>query len=108
MNTVAKSVVTAAKTGDMTKLTKKAYDFVYILSGFIAHYNYYGFIDYYQDGGFKQDLLSSMDLQNWQRYLTDGFFTSEEKTIGRGKNEQTYKEYYGTKAAILQEIAEAL
>lgn len=36
-------------TGDSRHLSKSAYKFLYLCSGFIAHYNLYGFQDAYQD-----------------------------------------------------------
>jgi len=36
-------------TGDARNLSKSAYNFLYLCSGFIAHYNLYGFQDAYQD-----------------------------------------------------------
>lgn len=37
------------KTKDITKLTKKAYAYLHVRSGFIAHYNWLGFVEYYKD-----------------------------------------------------------
>ena len=50
------------KTGDIEKLNNTTYHFIYLLSGFIAHYNLYGFRDAYRDLRlFAKDLLSGCD-----------------------------------------------
>jgi len=36
-------------TGDSSNLTKQAYNFLYLASGFIAHYNLYGFQGAYEN-----------------------------------------------------------
>lgn len=37
------------RTGDITKLNKPTYKFISLMSGFIAHYDLYGFQSYYED-----------------------------------------------------------
>jgi len=60
---------------DITKLTKAAYDCLYLMSGFIAHYNLGGFQDEYQDlRHLISDILSSSDVADSGRYIRDPFF----------------------------------
>lgn len=50
------------KTNDITKLNKPTYNFVMLMSGFIAHYDLRGFQSYYQDvSQFIGDILSSVE-----------------------------------------------
>ena len=92
---IVKSIENVLKTGDIEKLTKDAYDFVLNLSGFIAHYSYAGFKDYYQNvADFRNDLEESADTHDYIRYIRDPHF---------GVGEQ--KEYYAQKAKILEQIA---
>ena len=57
---IVSNVELVFKSGDISKLNKSAYHFIYLLSLFIAHYNLYGFQDYYQDLRlFAEDLLDA-------------------------------------------------
>ena len=68
-NAIVKSIVAAAQTGDMTKLTKAAYTFIMLASGFIAHYDYFGFRAYYEDNGtFKADILAFQQQNQWANF----------------------------------------
>jgi hypothetical protein len=42
---------------DINQLNKAGYAFLCNASGFIAHYNLYGFIEYYQEHDLEQDLI---------------------------------------------------
>ena len=46
---IISSIRKVMKTGDINNLTKLAYKFLYLASGFIAHYNLGGFCDEYAD-----------------------------------------------------------
>ncbi len=37
------------KQNDIYLLSKESYNFLYLMSGFIAHYNHQGFMEYYED-----------------------------------------------------------
>jgi hypothetical protein len=50
MKMITSNVVKCVKNADTTFLTKQAYNFLYLSSGFIAHYNLYGFQDEYAGG----------------------------------------------------------
>jgi hypothetical protein len=54
---IIRDCVKSANTIDA--LTDKAYRFLNLSSGFIAHYNKFSFMDYYREpGSLKQDILS--------------------------------------------------
>jgi len=79
---------------DISFLTKDCYDFLYNLSGFIAHYDINGFADYYQNIAFLvKDLQNSSDLYDFERYTTDEFFAKSEQ-----------HQYYADKAELLKII----
>ena len=93
---IIKSIEEVIKTKNIDNLTKDTYDFVNALSGFIAHYNINGFKTHYENtADFVKDLQNSADLSNYNRYITDSFFS---------KNEQ--KQYYADKREILKNIKE--
>lgn len=57
---IVNNVKLVFKTGDIKKLNNPTYHFIYLLSGFIAHYNLYGFQDTYSDlREFGKDLLNA-------------------------------------------------
>lgn len=57
------------KTGNIDELTKAAYDFVMLSSGFIAHYNLYGFREEYRDVNyFRQQILSNQRMNQWDNF----------------------------------------
>lgn len=53
---IVNNVVRACK--DIDKLNKTGYGFIYLASGFIAHYNVNGFKDYYACMNLKADILA--------------------------------------------------
>jgi hypothetical protein len=53
---IVNNVVKACKNID--SLNKTGYNFINLCSGFIAHYDLYGFISHYSDYSLKQDILS--------------------------------------------------
>lgn len=57
------------QTGDISHLSKSAYNFIYLASGFIAHYNLYGFRDEYRDVDyFKQRILANLGPNQWKNF----------------------------------------
>jgi len=63
------------KTNDITELNKPTYEFVMNLSGFIAHYNLYGFQENYSDlRSFADDLLSACTEETADREANDSDF----------------------------------
>jgi hypothetical protein len=63
---IVKNIIAACK--DITKLSAKGYKFLMLCSGFIAHYNRDGFIDYYQDESLKQDILQYQRQNQWLNF----------------------------------------
>ena len=61
-----KAVLSACK--DITKLNKRAYNYLYLCNGFIAHYNKYGFIDYYNDVPLVQDIIENARSNQWGNF----------------------------------------
>ena len=67
MDYIVKNVKAACK--DITKLTKAGYDFLYVSSGFIAHYNRHGFIDYYRrEANLRRDILNNAGMNTWRNF----------------------------------------
>jgi hypothetical protein len=87
---IANNVVAAC--ADITKLNKRSYDFLYLASGFIAHYNLHGFIDFYKDYSLKRDILRYQAQNQW------GNFTPRDKDY----------DYYMSKKACYNQICELL
>jgi len=93
-----KNIITSIKriieTQNINYLTKDCYDFLHNLSGFIAHYDINGFMDYYNNIALLvKDLQNSSDLSDFERYITDKYFSEGEQ-----------KMYYADKAEVLKNI----
>ena len=93
---IVNNIEAILKTGDIEKMTKATYNILYLMSGFIAHYNQSGFMSHYQNTqDLLEDLEASSDISQADRYTTDRFFSEGEQA-----------EYYATKARIYQAIGE--
>ena len=78
---------------DPSKLSKQAYKYLYLCSGFIAHYNHQGFMSYYnREGKLKQDILDNARINQWRN------FTPMDRDY----------QYYQSKAAIYNRIINAI
>jgi hypothetical protein len=78
---------------DPAKLSKQAYKYLYLCSGFIAHYNHQGFISYYKtEGKLKKDLLDNARINQWLN------FTPIDRDY----------QYYQSKARIYNRIINAI
>lgn len=64
-----KAVLSACR--DITKLNKRAYNFLYLCSGFIAHYNRNGFIGHYSDASLVQDIIDNQTHNQWRNFSPD-------------------------------------
>lgn len=53
---------------DIEKLSKTGYNFLYLASGFIAHYNLQGFISTYSDGSLKRDIIENARNNQWANF----------------------------------------
>lgn len=66
---IVNNVSNVINSGDITKLTKQSYRFLMLCSGFIAHYDIYGFQDVYQDTQeLKADLLTFKENNQWKNF----------------------------------------
>jgi len=63
---IVSNVVKAVKNID--NLNKTGYKFINLCSGFIAHYDLYGFIANYSDGSLKRDILSYAGQNQWKNF----------------------------------------
>jgi hypothetical protein len=78
---------------DIDELTKQAYGFIYLASGFIAHYNLYGFREAYCNvDDLKEDILRNKDINQWNNFR---------------KGERDY-EYYMQKKEIYNKILDLI
>jgi hypothetical protein len=77
---------------DITKLNGTGYKYINLCSGFIAHFNRYGFIDYYSRNSLREDILRNADMNQWRNFRP---------------GDRDY-EYYMAKADIYRRIVEAI
>jgi len=64
---IVSNVVKACK--DIKSLNKTGYNFVYLCSGFIAHYNLYGFIQAYDTPGkLRRELIDNARPNQWGNF----------------------------------------
>ena len=83
---IVSNIVKAVKNID--NLNKTGYNFIYQCSGFIAHYDLYGFIASYTGETLKQDILSYAGQNQWKNFRP---------------GERDY-EYYMAKADVYNQI----
>ena len=89
-NRIVKNVVEACK--NITKLNKQGYNYLYLCSGFIAHYNQGGFCGYYAQNSLTEAILSRQNQNQWNNFRP---------------GEKDYA-YYRQKANIYNRIVEKL
>jgi hypothetical protein len=63
---IIKNVLAAC--GNIEKLNKRGYDFLYQCSGFIAHYDIEGFKEYYRDNSLVDDIEANYAQNQWRNY----------------------------------------
>ena len=63
---IVSNIVKAVKNID--NLNKTGYNFIYQCSGFIAHYDLYGFIASYTGQTLKQDIISYAGQNQWSNF----------------------------------------
>jgi hypothetical protein len=63
---IVSNVVKACKNID--NLNKTGYKYLYLCSGFIAHYDLYGFIASYTGETLKRDILSYAGQNQWKNF----------------------------------------
>lgn len=87
---IVNNVVSACK--DINKLNKTGYNFLYLASGFIAHYNLHGFRAFYSDNSLRQEILLNVKQNMWTN------FTPRDRDF----------DYYMDKADIYRRIVEQI
>ena len=87
---IVNNVVNACKNID--NLNKTGYNFLYQASGFIAHYDLYGFIANYKEDSLKADILRNTRVNEWRNFHP---------------KDENY-EYYMSKADVYTRIVEAI
>lgn len=63
---IIKNVLAAC--GNIEKLNRRGYNFLYLCSGFIAHYDLEGFKDYYRDHSLVEDLEANYSQNQWRNF----------------------------------------
>lgn len=64
---IVNNVIAACR--DIEKLNKTGYDFLYLCSGFIAHYNLNGFKAYYSEpGSLQADIEANARFNQWHNF----------------------------------------
>lgn len=53
---------------DINKLSKQAYNYLNLCSGFIAHYNHAGFIDHYTHYSLQKDIEANARMNQWHNF----------------------------------------
>jgi hypothetical protein len=81
-----------AAVDNIDSLNKTGYKYLYLCSGFIAHYDLYGFIAHYSDYNLKQDILSYAGANQWRNFRPG----------------DTDYEYYMSKADVYARIVEKI
>jgi hypothetical protein len=63
---IVNNVVAAVR--QINKLNRTGYKFINQASGFIAHYDLYGFIDYYGSANLRADILDNWQANKWLNF----------------------------------------
>jgi hypothetical protein len=77
---------------DIEKLNGTGYKYIYLASGFIAHYNINGFKGHYSSNDLARDILSNADCNRWNNFR---------------EGDANYH-YYKSKADVYKRIVEKL
>ena len=87
---IVNNVLRAVK--DINQLNKTGYNFLYLCSGFIAHYNLGGFKSHYSDYSLRDDIVNHARFNQWKNFRP---------------GDEDY-EYYQSKADVYQAIVQHL
>ena len=63
---IVKNVVAAVK--NIEKLNRTGYKFLMLASGFIAHYDRFGFIAHYSDGSLREAIKRNASSNRWDNF----------------------------------------
>lgn len=67
---IVNSIKRVFEKNDINLLTKTAYDYLYLASGFIAHTNLYGFRDTYSNvSNLREDILANQFNNMWNNFI---------------------------------------
>ena len=77
---------------DISKLNKRGYNYLYLCSGFIAHYNIHGFKSHYEDASLIRDILHNAESNTWANF---------------SEGDKNYH-YYKSKAQVYKKIIDKL
>jgi hypothetical protein len=95
---VLRNIALVLRANDIDKLNGTGYNFLYLMQGFIAHYDLYGFRDSYRNvADLARDIKESADLSDAERYITDSFLT--------GKDAAYYRSKYDTLVGLRELVA---
>lgn len=83
---IVNNLVAACK--DIDKLNRIGYNFIYLASGFIAHYNLLGFISHYERYDLASDIIMNARQNMWTNFR---------------EGDQNY-DYYMSKADVYKRI----
>ena len=88
---IARNVAKACK--EVDSLSKTAYNYLYLCSGFIAHYDYWGFVHHYKYAAdLREDILANKNQNQWRNFRP-------------GDNDY---EYYKSKADLYNRIIDEI
>jgi len=66
---IANNIRKVVSTANIELLTKQSYNFLYLSSGFIAHYNLYGFrANYENTTEFANAILNKQSMNQWSNF----------------------------------------
>ena len=86
---IAADVNKVLKTGNIDELSKRAYNFLYLCSGFIAHYDINGFKAHYED---VNDLKRNLEA-NYRANMFTNFREGEENAAYYHSKAEVYKRF---------------
>jgi hypothetical protein len=89
-DSIVRNIIFATR--DIRLLKKTGYKYIYLCSGFIAHYDLHGFIAYYQDHSLREDILANSRANMWFNFAPE---------------DENYA-YYQSKAAVYKRILEGI
>ncbi len=78
VKSVLRNVENIFKSRDISKMTKATYNTLYLMSGFIAHYDINGFKYHYENvSDLARDIARSSDTSDAGRYVRDSWFKDQ-------------------------------
>lgn len=77
---------------DISKLNSRGYKYLYLCSGFIAHYNIHGFKSYYENASLIRDIFHNAESNTWANFR---------------EGDKNYH-YYKSKAQVYKKIVDKL